>query len=112
MKGCMEAKPSQPDLCLARWRAGNYPDWRYARVGQLLVSGRRPDALDDAETKAIWRWCRLSSGRASADPALSAAYEIYWQNGPLRWQLEALALNGTAIDQVLKQTGVTRAVAG
>ena len=42
----------------------------------------------------------------------SAAHEIFWQNGPLRWQLEALALNGTAIDRILKQTGVTRAVAG
>jgi hypothetical protein len=102
-----------------RVRAGDGPWWRWNRAGDLLQPGRCPDSLDDAATLAAWRF-RLGLAGApvptgapapnATDALLPAAHAIFAENGPLRWEIEARLIVGTAPAQVAERLGIDPAL--
>lgn len=104
------------DFC-RRMRAGDGPAWRWQRVQNLMMAGRRPDKHDDEATKIAWRMFKS----LNATPGVRAshrrrygmwlqAYEIYTTNGPQRWEIEARLLTGASAADIATPLKITAEV--
>ena len=109
----------QTEDLLRRMRTRDGPSWRWERAGDLLACNQQPDALDDEQTRAAWRY-RYASSRAAGEPggpmdpshpALAAAHRIHETNGPGRWEVEARSLSGCSVPDIARRVGIDPVVA-